>query len=319
MRVSPCLRCASSVGRDASGVSDRAGCAGTCVPTSTEMPIGRGSVTRSDGQGVNRGNGSGSRACRAVTLARHYRPFRDIPVVRGPLDRTHDRPSRPLGRDDQGVLLRPDRGESAGGQGPVRGRVPRLRRLHPATQRKGRRLCVLQACHRGAIERRWMEERALQAMLVWELRYGRLPSSFDWPRTPASRSGGRGRLMAASHAKSMIGHRADLCAQSPAIRRNFRGSEVARSDRQNVRFAGISSRRAWVRALFGSVRSPVQIRAPRFQENPANAGLSSGRESVLDSVCGATSGSYCPFTAQTWPSTSALSRSRSSSLRRMCA
>jgi hypothetical protein len=37
-----------------------------------------------------------------------------------------------------------------------------------------------------------------------------------------------------------IGHRAHLCAQSPVIRRNIRGSDVARGDRQNDRFAGIS-------------------------------------------------------------------------------
>ena len=47
-------------------------------------------------------------------------------------------------------------------------------------------------------------------------------------------------LRLADHVESAIGHRAHLCAQSPVIRRNIRGSEVARSDRQNARFAGIS-------------------------------------------------------------------------------
>ena len=110
----------------------------TCVPTSTETPIERGSVTRCDGQGVDRGNGSGSRASTGG------RPGAALPRVRGPLDPADRRPARSLAGDGQGVLLRPDRREGAGGQGPLRGRVPRLRRVHAAAQRQGRRLRVLQ-------------------------------------------------------------------------------------------------------------------------------------------------------------------------------
>jgi hypothetical protein len=69
----------------------------------------------------------------------------------------------------------------------------------------------------------------------------------------------------------MIGHRAHLCAQSPVIRRNTRGSDLARGDRQSDKTRALQVfpvRRSWVRALFGSVRSTVQIRAPRFF--PAN-------------------------------------------------
>ena len=132
------------------------------APTSTETPIERGSVTRRDGQGVNRGNGSGSRASPGGC------PGAPLPRVRGPLDQADRRPARPLAGDGQGVLLRPDRGEGAGGQGPLRRRVPRLRRLHPAAQRQGRRLrATARRCHPGAIERRWTPERVLAAMRDW--------------------------------------------------------------------------------------------------------------------------------------------------------
>ena len=86
-RRAPCFRSARSVGGDASrSLGSRAGrrssrCVGTCVPTSTETPIDRGSVTRCDGQGVNRGNGSGSRASPGG------RTGAALPRVRGPLDR----------------------------------------------------------------------------------------------------------------------------------------------------------------------------------------------------------------------------------------
>jgi hypothetical protein len=55
---------------------------------------------------------------------------------------------------------------------------------------KGDAYAYCKTCHPGAIERRWTPERVLEAMLVWELRYGRLPSSYDWSRTHARRRGG---------------------------------------------------------------------------------------------------------------------------------
>jgi AraC-like DNA-binding protein len=55
---------------------------------------------------------------------------------------------------------------------------------------KGDAYAYCKACRPGAIERRWTPERALEAMLVWELRYGRLPSSYDLSRTHARRRGG---------------------------------------------------------------------------------------------------------------------------------
>ena len=108
------------------------------VPTSTETPMERGSVTRCYGQGVIRGNVSGSRASPGG------RSGASLPRVRGPVDPADRRPPRSLAGDDQGVLPRSDRREGAGGQGPVRRRLPRLRGVHAAAQRQGRRLRVLQ-------------------------------------------------------------------------------------------------------------------------------------------------------------------------------
>jgi hypothetical protein len=93
---------------------------------------------RYDGHASTAGTGPGSRASLAVALASHYREFE------GPLDQTDRRPSRPLSGDGQGVLRRSDRREGSSGQGPVRRRLPPVRRLYGAAQRQGRRLRVLQ-------------------------------------------------------------------------------------------------------------------------------------------------------------------------------
>src|SRR5947209_15668368 len=55
---------------------------------------------------------------------------------------------------------------------------------------KGDAYAYCKACHPGAIERRWTRKLVLAAMLEWRERYGRLPSSYDWSRTPARRRGG---------------------------------------------------------------------------------------------------------------------------------
>ena len=55
---------------------------------------------------------------------------------------------------------------------------------------KGDAYAYCKACHPGAIERRWTRERVLEAMREWRIRYGRLPSSYDWSRTHARRRGG---------------------------------------------------------------------------------------------------------------------------------
>jgi hypothetical protein len=42
-----------------------------------------------------------------------------------------------------------------------------------------------------ATERKWTREQVHEAMRVWQDRYGRLPSSYDWSRTHARRRGGQ--------------------------------------------------------------------------------------------------------------------------------
>ena len=154
------------------------------MPTSTETPTERGSVNRCDGQDVNRGNWSGCRA------APGGRPGAPLPRVRGPLDKADRRPYRPLARDGQGVLLRPD-GEKARA---VKARsVGVCRGCGAYTQPrngKGDAYAYCKACHPGAIARRWTAERVLDAMSDWRSRYGGLPSSYDWSRTNARRRGG---------------------------------------------------------------------------------------------------------------------------------
>jgi AraC-like DNA-binding protein len=55
---------------------------------------------------------------------------------------------------------------------------------------KGDAYAYCKACHPGAIERRWTRELVLVAMREWRKRYERLPSSYDWSRTHATRRGG---------------------------------------------------------------------------------------------------------------------------------
>jgi hypothetical protein len=86
---------------------------------------------------------AGSRPCRRTPSRGRARA--SFPRCRRAVCGTDRRPPWPLAGDDQGVLLRPHRREGAGGQGPLRRRVPGLRRLHPAAQRQGRRLRLLQA------------------------------------------------------------------------------------------------------------------------------------------------------------------------------
>ena len=50
---------------------------------------------------------------------------------------------------------------------------------------KGDAYAYCKACHPGAIERRWTRGLVLEAMGEWLERYGRLPSSYHWPRRHA--------------------------------------------------------------------------------------------------------------------------------------
>ena len=130
------------------GSEGPAGASAPCLPTSTETPTERASVIRRDGKGVNRGNERVLDRRRAVALARHYRQFEGLSIRQIGI-------AGSLALNDQGVLLRPDRGEGAGGQGPLRRGVSRLRCIHAAAQRQGRHVCVLQGAVTGGDERRW--------------------------------------------------------------------------------------------------------------------------------------------------------------------
>jgi len=129
---------------------------------------------------------------------------------------------------------------------------------------KGDAYAYCKRCHPGAIERRWTRERVLDAMRDWRARYGRLPRSYDWSRAHTRARGGAalerlaggewpaasvvsrmfGTWAAARAAASgedvdappmtsrgevgLIGHTADLYAQSTVIVRKIRGSEEVR-------------------------------------------------------------------------------------------
>ena len=64
---------------------------------------------------------------------------------------------------------------------------------------KGDAYAYCNACHPGAIERRWTQERVLDAMRAWRELHGRLPSSYDWSRTHARRRGGEALERLANH------------------------------------------------------------------------------------------------------------------------
>jgi len=55
---------------------------------------------------------------------------------------------------------------------------------------KGDAYPYFKACHPGAIQKRWVRDRVIEAMGKWLDRHGRLPSSYDWSLTHARRRGG---------------------------------------------------------------------------------------------------------------------------------
>jgi hypothetical protein len=55
---------------------------------------------------------------------------------------------------------------------------------------KGDAYAYCKRCHPGAIQRRWARELVVAAMLDWQSRYRRLPSSYDWSLPHARRRGG---------------------------------------------------------------------------------------------------------------------------------
>jgi AcrR family transcriptional regulator len=152
---------------------------------------------------------------RAVALARHYRESEGL-SIREIADR--------LGRSPTTVkaYFYDPTGERARA---VKARYVGLCRGCGAYTQprngKGDAYPYCKGCHPGAIARRWTPVRVLEAMLAWELRYGRLPSSYDWSRTHARRRGGEalkrlreGDWPSASVVTSVLGSWAAATAQA---------------------------------------------------------------------------------------------------------
>ncbi len=155
---------------------------------------------------------------------------------------------------------------------------------------KGDAYAYSEACHPGAIERRWTRGRVIDAMCEWRSRYGRLPTSYDWSRTHARRRGREalerlgagewppasvvGRLfgswavarraasgahvdapqIAAPEPVELIGHTRDLCTQSPLIARKIRDYEGRAEQRQFCNSAILAICRTFTRSARGCAR-----------------------------------------------------------------
>ena len=121
---------------------------------------------------------------RAVALARHYREAEGLSIAQI-ADRLGRSPATvkayfydPTGQKARAVKARY--------QGVCRG----CGAYTQPRNGKGDAYAYCKACHPGAIERRWAQERVLDVMCDWRARYGRLPTSYDWSRTHARRRGG---------------------------------------------------------------------------------------------------------------------------------
>ena len=230
--------------------------------------------------------------CRAVALARHYREFEGL-SIRQIADRLGRSPATieayfydPTGEKARAVKARyvgVCRGCGAYTQ-PRNG--------------KGDAYAYCKACHPGAIERRWSRERVLAAMIEWRSRYGRLPSSYDWSRTHATRRGGESLARLAGGewpAPSVVTRRFGTWAAARAVASRHatgppaRGSQSATpslgsnsislpnprestAKSEDLRGGGMPSQLCDLQAFsvrgpdfahnFGSVRSPVQSGRP---------------------------------------------------------
>ena len=163
---------------------------------------------------------------------------------------------------------------------------------------KGDAYRYCKACHPGAIARRWTRERVIAAMREWRPRYGRLPSSYDWSRTHARRRGGeplerlaRGEWPAASVVTRLFGTWAVASAAarqqheeepsgwppSPGLPLGSNSISLLNPRESTSKSANPSGGVATTKPLdfqvfltttqsFASVRSPVQIRAPRLNK-----------------------------------------------------
>ena len=121
---------------------------------------------------------------RAVALARHYREAEGLSIVQI-ADRLGRSPAtvKAYFYDPTGAKAR---AVKARYQGVCRG----CGAYTQPRNGKGDAYAYCKACHPGAIERRWSRARVIEAMRSWEVRYGRLPTSYDWSRTHARRRGG---------------------------------------------------------------------------------------------------------------------------------
>jgi AcrR family transcriptional regulator len=135
------------------------------------------------GNASNAGTGRVLERRRAVALARHYREFEGL-SIRQIADH--------LGRSPATVkaYFYDPTGEKARA---VKARYVGLCRGCGAYTQprngKGDAYAYCKRCHPGATERRWTRERVLDAMLAWQTRCGRPPSSYDWSRSHARRRG----------------------------------------------------------------------------------------------------------------------------------
>jgi len=113
---------------------------------------------------------------RPVALARHHREAEGLPIVQI-ADRLGRSPAtvKAYFYDPTGEKARAVKARYVG--------VCRGCGVHQPRNGKGDAYAYCRACHPGAIERRWTQERVLEAMRDWLRRYGRLPSSYDWSRT----------------------------------------------------------------------------------------------------------------------------------------
>ena len=138
-------------------------------------------MVRCDGQGVNRGHWSGSRASAGG------RPGAPLPRVRGPLDQADRRPSRSLVGDRQGVLLRPGR-RQATGLAELSRPVPGARSDRPASKSSvpvSRILSCVARHERRAGEFRSGPTRSLSSSQVIAAAWATC-SRLGWARRPRS-------------------------------------------------------------------------------------------------------------------------------------
>jgi len=154
------------------------------VPSAPGTPIERASLTGVPGNASSARSDRVGERRRAVALARHYREFEGLSI--GQIaDRLGRSPATvkayfydPTGEKARAVKARY--------QGVCRG----CGAYTQPRNGKGDAYAYCNACHPGAIERRWTRECVLDAMREWRACYCRLPSSYDWSRTHARRHRG---------------------------------------------------------------------------------------------------------------------------------